>query len=281
MTQQYEDRIRRVLKHIHDNPHEDLSLDCLCDIAAMSRFHWHRVFHAMTGETCAEVVRRVRTHRAAGLLVQSDLNIEEIARKTGFSNRQSFARTFQEQFAMTPAQFRKEGCPGQFSIHLRKGLCSMFDVDVREEGALRLIGLKHEGDYHAIGSAFEQVGAAFAARNLWPKSKGMVGVYYDDPSSVEVEKLRSFAGVAVSEDLVTPDGLEDLDIPGGPRAVLRFKGPYAGLKAAYDYLYGEWLPASRRVPDDMPPYEMYLNSPMDTAPTELLTDICAPLQALE
>nr|MCU0854535.1 AraC family transcriptional regulator [Paracoccaceae bacterium] len=49
----YEDRLLRVLDHIAENPAGDLSLDALADVAAMSRFHWHRVFHAMTGETAA------------------------------------------------------------------------------------------------------------------------------------------------------------------------------------------------------------------------------------
>ncbi|MFT5345881.1 MAG: AraC family transcriptional regulator, partial [Dinoroseobacter sp.] len=53
MSAAYETRLRRVLAYIHDNPAGDLSLDTLADVAAMSRFHWHRVFHGMTGETCA------------------------------------------------------------------------------------------------------------------------------------------------------------------------------------------------------------------------------------
>jgi len=71
-----------VLDHIHDNPAGDLSLDALADVAAMSRFHWHRVFHAMTGETAAQAVRRIRLHRAAVLLVQSELPLADIAART-------------------------------------------------------------------------------------------------------------------------------------------------------------------------------------------------------
>lgn len=65
----YENRIRRVLTHSHDHPDGDLSLDALADVAAMSRFHWHRLYHGMTGETCAQTVRRVRLHRGACWLV--------------------------------------------------------------------------------------------------------------------------------------------------------------------------------------------------------------------
>ncbi len=61
----YEQRVLRVLQYIHDHPSEDLSLDALADIAATSRFHWHRVFQALTGETCAQAVRRIRLSLAA------------------------------------------------------------------------------------------------------------------------------------------------------------------------------------------------------------------------
>ncbi|MGB0905271.1 MAG: AraC family transcriptional regulator, partial [Mangrovicoccus sp.] len=71
--------------------------------------------------------------------------------------------------------------------------------------------------------------------------------------------------------------LERLDLPAGRHGVLRYKGPYTGLKAAYEYLYGQWLPGSGETPAEFAVYEIYLNSPMDTAPEDLLTDICMPL----
>ena len=72
MTNANEKRLLRVFDHIHDNPAGDLSLDALSDVAAMSRFHWHRVFRAMTGETLAQAVRRIRMQRASYLLVMTD-----------------------------------------------------------------------------------------------------------------------------------------------------------------------------------------------------------------
>ena len=50
------------------------------------------------------------------------------------------------------------------------------------------------------------------------------------------------------------------------------------MKPAYEWLYGTWLPQSGRDPGDAPCLEEYLNSPRDTAPTELLSDIYLPLR---
>lgn len=107
MPTSYENRILRVLAYIHDHPAGDLSLDTLADVAAMSRFHWHRVFRALTGETCAQAVRRIRLHRAANALVRSDRPVTRIASEVGYPNLNSFARAFSEAYGSSPAAFRQ------------------------------------------------------------------------------------------------------------------------------------------------------------------------------
>ena len=102
----YEARLLRVIAHIHDNLDGDLSLDRLADIACMSRFHWHRIFHAVTGETISATIRRVRLNRAAEWMLQNAAPVSEVALRFGFSSRQSFVRAFTETFAVSPARFR-------------------------------------------------------------------------------------------------------------------------------------------------------------------------------
>jgi len=275
----YEDRLRRVLRYIHDNPAGDLSLDALADVAALSRFHWHRIFHAMTGETLAEAVRRVRAHRASFWLAQADDPVDRIARRAGYDNEQSFIRAFRDVFGVTPAAFRKNGVPGAAPLILKIGDGTMYDVTTTNQPRRRLVGLDHTGPFTEIGRSFEQVSAVFASQELWPQARGMVAVYFDDPTAVEPEKLRSFAGVAVDDGVAVPSDLREELLPEGRCAVLRLKGPYSGLQAAYTYLYGTWFAEQGEEPADAAPYELYQNTPMDTAPADLITDICAPLKA--
>ena len=106
----------------------------------------------------------------------------------------------------------------------------------------------------------------------------MIGVYLDDPSSVPLDALRSYAGMSVPEGALIEEPLEEIALVGGKHAVLRYVGPYEGLSKAYATLFGSWLPQSGEVPRDAPPYELYENTPMDTAPKDLVTLICVPLQ---
>lgn len=278
MTNPYETRLLRVMEHIHDNPAGDLSLDALSDVAAMSRFHWHRVFHGMTGETCAAAVRRIRMHRAACWLVQKDWPVDKVAKRCGYDNVASFTRAFREGFGLTPVSFRAQGTLMSPRPETLKGEHPMYPVEITERSSGRLAALAHKGPYLEIGKKYEALSAMFASRGLWPQAKGMAGVYYDDPSAVPENELRSHAGILVGAEFEMPKDMEDIDISSGKVAVMHYKGPYSGLKAAYDYLYGVWLPTSGEEPRDAPVMEIYLNAPQDTAPEELLTDVCLPIK---
>ena len=274
----YEKRILRVLDYIHDNPAGDLSLDTLADVAAMSRFHWHRVFHAMTGETCHEAVLRLRMYRAACFLLQKDWPVAKIAGEVGYGNAQSFARVFRKTFGKTPLQFRKRGTPVGRPRPELKGLETVYNIEIDTTQDMRLAGMMHKGPYMEIGHAFEKAMAIAESRNYWPNVRGMLAIYYDDPTAVAEADLKSCAAMIVTPGSPIPETMQELFIEGGEVARLRFKGPYAGLEAAYKHLFGEWLPSSDREPADQPCYEIYLNSPMEVSPDELLTDICVPLQ---
>lgn len=279
MTAHYETRIKRVVQYIFDHPEGDLSLDALADVAAMSRFHWHRVFHAMTGETCAQAVRRIRAHRAACWLVQTDWPVAQIAKRAGYDNVQSFARLFRAQYGMTPNAFRRAGRADPQSVTFRKGDMTMHTFETRDLPEMRLAALSHQGDYAKIGHAFQSVAVTFNTQNLWPHARGMVGVYYNSPTETPEPELRSHAGIRVEAGIDMPEGLNEVTLPAGRHIVVTHKGPYSGLAAAWDTLYSTILPQQDVLPANSAPFEIYLNDPMNTAPEDLITEICVPLQA--
>lgn len=149
----YEGRILRVLNYIHDNPGGDLSLDQLADVAAMSRFHWHRVFRALTGETCAQTVRRMRLHRAATALVQTRTRVDEIAASVGYPNPVSFARAFAEAYGQSPSAFRRANRLLPPLPPFKTGDYPMLPVEIRDEPARRLAGIAHKGAYAPLAAA--------------------------------------------------------------------------------------------------------------------------------
>lgn len=278
MANDYEMRLRRVVDHIHDHPAGDLSLDALADVAALSRFHFHRVYNAVVGETAANTVRRMRLHRAAVALVQGHDPLGTIAKRVGYPNLASFTRTFAGHYGLTPAAFRQRGELRPFPLSIAQKGPLMFPVTTRTDPARRLAAVPHKGPYPEIARAFEKLGSTVAARGFYGRFGHMVGVYYDSPADTKPADLRSHAGLESPNDLPIDPPLEEVTLPAGRHAVLTFTGPYAGLQVAYDHLFGLWLPSSGETPADSPVFEVYLNSPMDTAPEALVTEICLPLR---
>jgi AraC family transcriptional regulator len=277
MSHAYEKRLLRVISHIYANPGGDLSLDALADIAAMSRFHWHRVFRAMTGETVAEAVRRARMYRASAWLITEDWPVADIGARVAYPNPRSFSRAFSDVFGLSPAAFRKRGAPMGAPGLTMRGTSEMTKVTLHIAPERRLAAMTHRGAYHEIGSAFDKLTAIIASGNLQDKIGEMIAIYYDDPSQTPVADLHSHAAFVLPKGVPVPKGLDEVKLPAGPIGVLAFRGPYSGLAKAYDHLYCEWLPTSGRELRDAPAYELYHNTPAIAAPDDLLTDVCLPV----
>jgi AraC family transcriptional regulator len=274
----YEARLNRVLDHIHDHLDEPLDIDRLAEIACLSPYHWHRIYQAMHGETVAATVRRLRLHRAAGYLANGSMPLAQIAERSGYSSLQSFSRTFRAMFGMPPAQYRKRGTHSRFRP-ARSGDHEMVmrEVVIRDVPAMQVVTVDHVGSYMQIGKAFDALMGWLAARDLLCPEMRMVGIYYDDPGAVAEAALRSKAGVVLPRAVEVAAPVSVTLLRGGRYAVLRHTGPYADMAAAYQWLYGEWLVQSGHEAADAPAFEEYLNNPKDTAPSDLVTEICLPL----
>ncbi|RZF31081.1 AraC family transcriptional regulator [Paraburkholderia sp. UYCP14C] len=283
----YETRLARVLDHIYDHLDDPLDIGRLAEIACLSPYHWHRIYQAMYGETVAMTVRRLRLHRAAGFLANSSMPIALIAERSGYSSLQSFSRTFRAVFGVPPAQYRKQGTQSRFRPALsgEDQMTTIREVVIRYVEPMEILSVDHVGPYMQIGKAFDALFGWLAKHNLLAAQMRMIGVYFDDAGVVEEQALRSKAGVLlpgpvmaeVASAVAMDGGVSVTRIRGGEYAVLRHVGPYSDMRAAYEWLYGTWLVQSGREAADAPVFEEYLNSPKETAPAELITEICLPL----
>lgn len=273
--QSYEQRINRVTDFIYAHLDEDLDLDRLADVAAMSPWHWHRVYAGMRGETVAATVRRLRLQRAATELVMGDAPIEAVARRSGYDNVRSFTRIFADAYGMPPARYRKVGSHAVFRGDGERPAPEAYSMRIADLPPQLAVIEPHLGSYINVGQAFERLFSKLGSRGLVGPGTRMIGLYYDDPGSIDEEKLRSKAGAILSGNL--PDDMPAETLRGGGYAVLRHKGPYSDLPKAYDWLFGTWLPQSGRDAADAPVIEEYLNNPREVVPAELLTEIFVPL----
>jgi len=92
----YVQRINMVVSYLNQHAEATPSLQDLADIAAISRFHFHRVYRALTGETPSGTIRRLRLARAAAMLKETAKPVTEIAFDVGYESSQSFSKAFRE-----------------------------------------------------------------------------------------------------------------------------------------------------------------------------------------
>ena len=281
----YEARLQRVITHVHAHLDEPLDLNALADVAHLSPHHWHRVYHAMTGETLAGTVKRLRLQRAAAALANGTQPVAHIARQAGYPDVASFTRIFKASYGLPPARYRSEGSHAVYQAAATTPPAEAFTlppgqaVTVQALPALQLLAVEHRGSYMEIGQAFERLFGTLAAHGLARPGMRTLGLYHDDPDAIDQAALRSHAAVggAVDPGAALPPGLQRITLPPARCAVLRHQGPYSSMRAAYRWLFGTWLPRSGFDVADGPIVEDYLNNPRHVPPTELRTDICLPL----
>ena len=274
----YEPRMQRVIHHVHDHLDEPLDLNLLAELACLSPHHWHRVYHAMYGETLAHTVKRLRLHRAAGQLACSTAAVAEVAKAAGYPSVPSFNRTFKSVYGLPPARFRAAGQHRDFELPPEAAHTPEFEVAVLHTEALPVLTMEHRGSYMAIGRTFDLLFTRLAAAGLARPGMRMLTLYFDDPDLVAEGALRAQAAVANFAEPAADCGLRRTTIPAATFATLTHTGPYSSMKAAYRWLFGHWLVRSGFEPASGPVVEEYLNSPRDTAPQDLRTLIQLPLQ---
>lgn len=286
--QDYRERIVRTLVYIQEHLDDDLDLERLASVAAFSRFHFHRIFRGLTGETLKEHVRRLRLERAARNLRRLDEPIAGIAFQAGFETHESFTRAFADMFGIPPSAYRAAHKPApesQSGTHL--GDVSGYrppaypdapPVEVKELPPMQVVFLRHVGPYPEVGATWGRLMAWAGMRGLLGPGMKPIGIVHDDPDVTPAEKVRYDAAVTVNRPVQPEGDFGVMEIAGGRYAVATHKGPHEELGKTYQRIFGGWLPKSGYALRDVPAFEQYLNSPQNTRPEDLLTLIHVPLE---
>ena len=83
-----------------------ISLDEMASAMGMGRVPFFHKLRSITTKTPAEVVRELRLKHACTLLINTDINMSELAIKVGVMTAENFSNIFKEKFGMTPLEYR-------------------------------------------------------------------------------------------------------------------------------------------------------------------------------
>lgn len=296
----YRRRVCQAMNLISRNLDRDLPLVEIAAAAAFSKYHFHRIFRAVVGETVAAFTRRLRLEQAAGrLLGRPREDITTTAMACGFSSSQNFAKSFRRQFGMTPTAFRMRKL-GNKPRNLENALSlrtvyhpdTAFTNQSTDERSSIMMGaeVKEMPDYHVayvrkMGPYGQEVcEQAFGELSRWAGPKGFMGtgvmlsLAWDSPEITPPEKCRLDACISVPPGTRpdSPVGLQTID--GGPYAVCHFEIGSDGFKQAWEEAFA-WLVRSGHECAHKPCYERYHNDAADHPEGKWVVDICIPLES--
>jgi len=110
MSGLYKGRINIAIDYIESNLDREFSLEEIAAVAGFSKYHFHRIFDAFTGETLFQFIQRLRLEKGATMLLNDPAKpVTDIALECGFANSSSFAKSFKQYFGYTATNWRDLG----------------------------------------------------------------------------------------------------------------------------------------------------------------------------
>ena len=289
----YRVRILRVLTHIQEHLDEALDLEGLAQVACFSSFHFHRIFAAMTGETIADHVRRLRLERAGAELRSGGKPVIQVALDAGYEAHAAFTRAFKAAYGVSPAKFRRATGPiailaAPSGVHFRPGVplttfnanhtkSKVMKIITRKIKPMRVAYLRHVGPYENVNQTWIQLTARLSADQQIGNRSVFIGIGYDNPTITPAEALRYDACITVDEEYKPKQPIELQTIVGGDYAVVK-NCPVEKIKDAFGYLYGKWLARSSRELRPAPSFMMFERAGEKVPRTKQRVDIYMPLQ---
>ena len=279
----YFQRIERVVEYLNDQVDNNPSLETLAGVAAISPFHFHRVYRAITGETPSGTLRRLRLAKAAVMLKETKKPVTEIAFDVGFESSQSLAKAFKASSGFSPTDARANtkalsGIIESLSTPVSGKLTGEMEVKVVSVKPFKVIAYRHVGPHKGLFRAYGDLYAWAEKAGLVESLEGIYGLPIDDPRGMPEQECRFDCCFDFGADIKPGEGLREEFLGGGRYAVARHFGPYEGLEDKYDYLYGPWLNASGYSLREKPFFNHYLQDPDTLPPDEWETDIYLPIE---
>lgn len=288
----YTERILKVLRYIQKHLDKPVSLDELASVACFSPYHFHRIFRGMVGESVKGHIRRLRLERAASRLKNGQRSVTQIAFEAGYETHEAFTRAFGKIFGVAPQKFRLSHrtftiensgihyCPDdelqQFNPDISENMT--MKVKVMEFESVKVAYVRHVGPYNQCCTAWEKLCAWAGPRGLLQPGCRFLGLCYDDPEVTPPEKIRYDACITIDDDIEPEGEIGMQTISKGTYAMITHFGPYENLSKTYCQLCGQWAPENGYEIASKPTIEIYQNSPEDTDPKELITDVHVPLE---
>ncbi|WP_455000959.1 AraC family transcriptional regulator [Capnocytophaga leadbetteri] len=274
----YIQRINKVVAYINNHLDETLDLKTLANEAALSDFHFHRIFKALKGEAIGGYITRLRLEATARLLRYTALTIEEIAFNIGYETPASLSKAFKKQYGISPTEYRTNKDTYIMKKEIINPNLALKAPKIVTLEPKNLIYVALTGAYGSLdyGKAYEQLWAVIKAQKLFTKGIESICISYDDPKITEGSLQRSDVCLAIHKSATPQEEVSCKTLAGGKYAVFFYQGSYENLSQVYDTAV-RWVIDHEYTLREEPFFEKYLNDARRTPKEKLKTEIYIPI----
>lgn len=286
---EYRRRIQLALSYIDRHIDRNIPLEDIADACHFSPYHFHRIFHALVGETVNDYVSRKRMEKAAYRLIgKPDLSITDVALMGGFSSSANFSKAFKLYFGVSPSMLRdphnsNDSKIGKIYSKYGKAFnprdlysqfvtgSKAFDPNKLEELLMQVkVEEKQERPIAYLtapkGYELDSIYETWDAIASWARSRGLeagqaqrFAICHDNPAVTPEAKCRYDASVVIPADTQVTAPCRKSALPAGKYAVAYYRDTAEKINSFMTELCSQWFPESGYEPDDFPPVFHYLN----------------------
>lgn len=103
----YQSKVWDSLQYIEENLNGKIDLEELAKRVHLSKYHFHRIFHKISGESVTRYITKRRLEKAAEELARTERPIIDIALESQYGSQESFSRAFLKMHGLTPGKYRR------------------------------------------------------------------------------------------------------------------------------------------------------------------------------
>ncbi|MEK3661311.1 AraC family transcriptional regulator [Paenibacillus sp. FSL F4-0236] len=304
MNNDYRVRIQTVLHFIEENIDQEINLEMLAEISNFSKYHFSRVFSAITNKTPMTYLTERRLVRAVAYLETTNKTMLDISTLCGFSSISSFNSSFRKLFKTTPREMRRskqehsnnqlmssnnqeELAPSKnYDVNSNNNNNFLrrvwqMNIEVKELPSYQVAYVRHVGSYLETYKAWATL-SKWVAKNNLPATEYFIGISLDDPSATDEYSCRYDACITIPREfsIEGDSGISFQTLSGGLYARYQFYDTIDKFAIAYQSVYGQWLPNSEYEPDDRYALEFCMNDPYTDPEGKAKVDLYIPIKSI-
>ena len=285
--------VERAVQFIQTELHNDRAptLDDIATSSGLSKFHFHRVYKLVTGETCQQTVTRLRLAKGTWTLQDPGMSITDAAFTAGYGSSQAFAKAIKRELTETPSALRSD--PERLADTVRTLLepnqlddgheLQPIRIEICSLDPFEVLLVRTTDKYPELAQTYWQLVEAIGEpQNI----RAILGMPHRDIATFEDEGFVfdcALAPFTVPQKL--PSKLQPAltlgSIASGPYLLARHTGPDSTLPTTLDDLYAFALARPDFSLADVPCIHHFIDDPEKIDEAKCRTDIYLKIEIAE